>query len=124
MAVRPHLRKCFEAIQSVQFADDLTILSMTSPEKEVVPFVVPVDPKHKNIEVWMVEITTAMRLGVRQQMLLGVQSYPTMKRTEWMQKWPGQVVLNGSQVHWTAETEAALDEKGNQGLVEYAEQLR
>ena len=55
------------------------------------------------------------RLGVRQQMLQGVQSYPTSKRTEWMQKWPGQVVLNGSQVHWTAETEAALDEKGNQG---------
>jgi len=54
LRVQPHLRKCFEGIKGVDFMPDLTITGMTSPEGEKVPFVKPVDPKHKNIEVWMV----------------------------------------------------------------------
>lgn len=33
---------------------------MTSPEGECVPFLTPIDPKNKNIEVWMVEVKDAM----------------------------------------------------------------
>ena len=47
-------------ISSVEFDDDLRILSMTSPEGECVPFLTPIDPKNKNIEVWMVEVKDAM----------------------------------------------------------------
>jgi hypothetical protein len=47
-------------ISSVEFAEDLTISSMTSPEGECVPFLTPIDPKNKNIEVWMVEVKEAM----------------------------------------------------------------
>lgn len=36
LAVQPHLRKCFEAIQSLDFAPDLTITGMNSQEKEKV----------------------------------------------------------------------------------------
>jgi dynein heavy chain, axonemal len=32
-----------------------------------------------------------------------------------MQSWPGMCVLNASQLHWTAETEAALDKHSAQG---------
>jgi len=29
--------------------------------------------------------------------------YPTLKRTKWVQKWPGQCVLCVTQMYWTAE---------------------
>ena len=41
-----------------------------------------------------------------------------------MLDWPGQVVLNGSQVHWTLETEKALADKGNQGVYDYYDQIK
>jgi hypothetical protein len=36
LAVQPHLRKCFEAIASLDFAPDQTITAMNSAEKEKV----------------------------------------------------------------------------------------
>ncbi|GMI07902.1 hypothetical protein TrRE_jg5473 [Triparma retinervis] len=124
LRVQPHLKKCFEGIKSVEFHDDLTIHKMKSSEGEVVPWETPVDPKSKNIENWMVEVTDAMLEAVRMQFLLSIEQYTEVPRTEWMQSWPGQIVLNASQVHWTRETEEALNEKGNQGIVEYYEQLK
>ena len=70
----------------------------------------------KNIEVWMVELNLAMCAAVRDHMIRAVRCYPDTQRTRWMLDWPGQVVLNGSQVHWTLETEKALADKGNQNL--------
>ena len=122
--VQPHLRKCFEGIKSVKFDSSLCISQMTSSEGEVVPFVKDIDPKGKNIEVWMVELNLAMCAAVRDHMIRAVRAYPDTPRTQWMLDWPGQVVLNGSQVHWTLETEKALQEKGNQGVYDYYEQIK
>ena len=47
-AVQPHLKKCFEAIARLDFASDLKISSMESPEGEVMPF-----DKHMYPEVWL-----------------------------------------------------------------------
>lgn len=44
-AVQPHLRKCFEAIDRLAFADDLQISAMQSREGEVMPFDKPMLPK-------------------------------------------------------------------------------
>merc|ERR1719502_918038 len=96
---------------------------MNSAEGEVVPFVTPVDPNGKNIEVWMVELGKAMIDGVRFQMLSAIQDYLVTKRTDWMQKWPGMIVLNGSQVHWSTEFETLANEKGNAGVKQYHGQL-
>jgi hypothetical protein len=38
LAVQPHLRKCFEAIESLDFAPDLSISAMTSREGERMSF--------------------------------------------------------------------------------------
>lgn len=40
-----------------------------------------------------------MCASVREQMMLGVNDYLAIDRTQWMQNWPGQIVLNGSQVN-------------------------
>ena len=33
-----------------------------------------------------------------------------MPRTEWVLKWPGQVVIAGCQTYWTTEVSEALEE--------------
>ena len=123
LRVQPHLRKCFEGIKTVDFQEDLTITGMSSPEGEKVPFVKPVDPKNKNIENWMGELKDAMIAGVRDNMVKAVTEYPTIARTEWIQRWAAQCVLNGSQLHWTREVEQALTESGNKGCYNYYDQL-
>jgi dynein heavy chain, axonemal len=120
--VQPHLKKCFEGIKSVDFKDDLTIVAMTSSEKEHVIWNAPVDPKNKSIEVWMTELQVMMLATIRQQMILGIQDYYETKRTDWMQKWPGQVVINASQFQWTAECEEMINESGNEGVKAYYQQ--
>ena len=72
----------------------------------------------------MVELNLAMCAAVRDHMIRAVRAYPDTQRTRWMLDWPGQVVLNGSQVHWTLETEKALSDKGNQGVYDYYEQIK
>ena len=123
LRVQPHLRKCFEGIKSVDFRDDLSIVGMTSPEGENVPFLQPVDPKNKNIEFWMVEVKDAMVASVRDNLLRAIIDYTTRPRTEWMQLWAAQCVLNGSQCHWTREVEEAFKLNGNIGALEYYKQL-
>ena len=57
-------------------------------------------------------------------MIKAIQDYSHCPRTVWMQKWPAQCVLNGSQVHWTSEVEECLTARGNQGAYAYYERLR
>ena len=52
LAVQPHLRKCFEAINSLDFQADLTITAMNSVEGEKVPFAEHMKPKG-NVEHWL-----------------------------------------------------------------------
>ena len=123
LRVQPHLRKCFEGIKGVDFQPDLTITGMTSPEGEKVGYLKPVDPKGKNIEHWMVEVMEAMIASVRDTMIDAIIDYSETPRTEWMQRWAAQCVLNGSQFHWTREVEQAMAEGGNGGVWAYYEQL-
>eukprot|EP00975_Prorocentrum_lima_P000118 27889-Prorocentrum_lima.AAC.1 len=64
-----------------------------------------------------------MQLSVRREMIKGILDYVATPRTEWMQKWPAQVVLNGSQAHWTRETEEYLDASGAAGVRAYYDVL-
>ena len=61
-----------------------------------------------------------MRKSTKQVLYDSIVDYTEMARVDWMRKWPGMCVLNGSQFHWTVEMEAAMREKGNQGLQEQA----
>jgi len=47
---------------------------------------------------WCHQVCDMMCASVRQQMILGVNDYLAVDRTQWMQNWPGQIVLNASQV--------------------------
>jgi len=122
-AVQPHLKKCFEGIRSVIFESDKipVIKGMISGEKEQVDMCVNVDPRGKNVEVWMSEVELAMKRSIRRVMLDSVADYTVTPRTQWVQKWPGMCVLNASQLHWTREMEEGIREKGNQGVSDYVQ---
>ena len=64
-----------------------------------------------------------MLASIRDVMVKAVTEYVSVPRTDWMQSWAAQCVLNGSQLHWTREVEEALKNKGNRGAFEYYDQL-
>jgi dynein heavy chain len=115
-AVQPHLKKCFEGVNQVKFEENNSITTMISREKETVPMFEPVDPNNKSVEVWMTEIEDMMRVSIRHVMYKSVTDYWETKRGKWMQKWPGMMVLNASQYHWTKETEELIVEFGAEGV--------
>jgi len=116
-AVQPHLKKCFEGVRSVDFADGSNeIVAMVSAERERVTLVTKVDPRGKNVEVWMSEFESAMIASVKATLLDSIQDYVKIGRGEWTQKWPGQCVLNGSQLHWTREIEEGIRNSGADGV--------
>eukprot|EP00937_MAST-01D_sp_MAST-1D-sp2_P005910 g5910.t1 len=117
--VQGHLGKCFEGINRVDFEEDLTISAMNSADKEKIHFIENINPVNREVEKWMTELNEQMVASVRDQMWQGICDYPVAARTEWMIKWPAQVVINGSQVFWTKETEQYIDNHGNEGVKEY-----
>ena len=94
--VRPHLRKVFEAMADLEFADDDTIWAMFSGEGEKVNFVKKIDPKDRNVEYWMGDVEKMMTLSVRQVLYHSVLEYKEKLRNDWIINHPGQCVLNGS----------------------------
>ena len=84
----------------------------------------PNTPKAKgNVEVWFTDLMKAMRLSMKEVFKASIKEYSKMRRGDWVLNWPGQVVLNVSQLYWTNEVEALLSAKGTAGLKEYEAQL-
>ncbi len=106
-AVQPHLRKCFEAINKVDFQDDLAMTCMYSGENEKVEWDNHVYPEG-NVEFWLTEVEKMMRMSINTQLGLSVIDYVQNDRKAWVLKWPGQVVLGCDQIFWTRETEEAI----------------
>ena len=71
------------------------------------------------------KVQASMRLSVKREVKKSMEAYPTMERSEWVfAGWPGQCVLNVSQLYWTREAEDLMTKKGNKGLKEYDDLLR
>lgn len=76
-------------MHSIEFDKDKRIHAMFSAEKERVSFVKLVDPNKQNVEEWMNEVETMMRLSVRQALLRSIEHYPTVERRDWVLQHPG-----------------------------------
>ncbi|XP_040015424.1 dynein heavy chain 1, axonemal [Xiphias gladius] len=108
-AVQPHLRKCFENIARLQFQSDLQITHMYSGEGEEVKLFLPVWPTG-NVEDWLRDVEKSMKATLRDNIDHSLKVYPEQPRVEWVLSWPGQVVIAGCQVFWTAEVSEALEQ--------------
>lgn len=121
-AVQPHLRKCFDAIASIEFGKKKTetgetvttndIVAMISPEGERLTFGVGLKARGA-VEDWLSKVEEAMFLSVKRYMRLGYRCYPAKDRSFWMQEHPNQVVLTVSQQQWCTNVHSILDGKGN-----------
>ena len=100
-----HVAKCFDGIYKLSFTPKNVITAMESVEKEVVEFVRTIVPAEANglVEKWLLQVEEVMKLSLREVTAKAVEAYRTTPREEWVLNWPGQVVLAGSGVHWTAE---------------------
>lgn len=128
MRVQPHLNKCFEGINKLTFNDDMDALAMISIEKEEVEFVEKVSTAaaRGSVEKWLFQTEEQMLASVRNETSKSYANYVELKRTEWVTKWPGMVVLCVSQIYWAIEIETRFDAKKslNDFLKEQQDQLR
>ncbi|ETV99156.1 hypothetical protein H310_08559 [Aphanomyces invadans] len=116
LRVQPHLKKAFDGINLLEFQPNMDITAMLSPENEKVPFLFEkiaqsqINPNSTggNVEIWLQEVEVTMRKSVAYHVDLSMEDYPKQDRLQWVQQWPGQVVLAINQTVWTAQTEAAL----------------
>ena len=115
--MRPHLKKVFENMNDMEFEPDTTIVAMMSGEKEKIQFYAAIDPRDKKVEDWMCEVEKMMYMSIRNVLKISIEEYGTYPRNDWILKHAGQCVLNGSQVHWTANLERACKENGTKGIM-------
>ncbi|EGD83038.1 dynein heavy chain 2 [Salpingoeca rosetta] len=111
--VQPHMKKCFEGIARLKFDEQQQILGMISSENEEVQFdrvLVPADAKGM-VEKWLDEVLKTMISSLRKVISESLKAYAKTSRNQWVQDWPGQVVLAVSSIFWTSNVEEALASK-------------
>ena len=101
---------------------------MISAEKEIVPLKKKIDvnegDKKGNVEKWMLEIENVMRATLKELTKASLADYYKIKRTDWVQKWPGQIVLAVDQIDWTKGVEDTFRENAPNGLKNYNKKLK
>jgi dynein heavy chain len=112
VALQPHFKKVFEAVEKVTFGSASLIEKVISPEKESIDLSHAVDPKGHNVESWLLLLEGEMRNTIRDIMKAAIADYYDTPRIDWMQYWPSMHVLNGSQLHWTRQTEELFEQHG------------
>ncbi|KAL3158235.1 hypothetical protein ABBQ38_010487 [Trebouxia sp. C0009 RCD-2024] len=120
--VQPFVKKCFEAVKEFVFADDGKITGMVSVEGEKLDWIEAVDPSLTGaVELWMGEVEGVIRRTLHKLAGQALAAYATTQRSKWILEWPGQLVLNCSQVYWTKEVGEAITMEGCKGLAKYGE---
>jgi dynein heavy chain, axonemal len=123
LRVQPHLKKCFEAIDKLQFNDDLVVEGMFSPENELVPWPRRLNPAEARgaVEKWLLQTEAIMREAVRDQTAKARLSYRETPRIQWVLDWPGMCIICIGQMYWTTEVEASIVEPDGKGVQRYAD---
>lgn len=117
--VQPHLKKCFEGIARLTFDEQQRIVAMVSSEQEEVRLnkaLVPADAKGR-VEQWLHEVGQGMVDSLHKLTADSVAAYNQAPRTQWVQDWPGQVVLATTSIYWTRQVEEAFN--AGRGLGDY-----
>lgn len=112
LRVQPHLKKCFEGINKLEFTEEQEILGMISAEGETVPFATKIFPaKAKGmVEKWLLQVEDVMLASMRKVISDAVVAYKQTPRKKWVLDWPGQVIICSSSIYWTAEVIQAMEQ--------------
>ncbi len=110
LRVQPHLKKCFEGVEKLDFDNNMDIRAMLSKEGEKVKMSRVINPAEAKgaVEKWLKEFEGVMKETIQEQLVKGTESYPRALRHDWVLNWPGQVVLAVTQIFWTKNVASAL----------------
>ncbi|CAG9464833.1 unnamed protein product [Pedinophyceae sp. YPF-701] len=121
--IQKFTKKIFEAVKEFQFEASGDITGMTSVEGETIPWIEPVSPaKIGAVEAWLLECENVIKRTLHKIARDAIEAYADTERSRWILNWPGQLVLNCSQVYWTSDVMQAIQSAGAAGLKEYAGQ--
>ena len=111
-AVQPHMRKCFDAIQKLEFgAEGKTandILAMISPEGERVSLGKGLKARG-NVEVWLCSVEEAMVKNLYNLHKAAIADFYEKSRPEWTKHHSSQVIISVSQIMYNRDVLAAFD---------------
>jgi len=121
LRVQPFVKKCFESVRELIFEAEGEITGLLSIEGEKIPFMDSVNPASSGaVEVWLLEVEGAMKRTLHKVAGESIEAYTKGPRSKWILNWPGQLVLNCSQVFWTREVSLSIETAGAEGLKAYA----
>jgi len=125
LRVQPHLNKCFEGINCLEFDSILDIHAMISYDKERVEFVqiISTTEARGSVEKWLLRVEEEMLKCVANELALSYSSYLLEKREQWVTLWPQMIVLCISQVFWAVEVHACLQVRNRSLILSFYEQL-
>ena len=132
LAVQPHLRKCFDAIQKLDFGTTPSqdggqtytndILGLLSPEGERVPLQKMVKARG-NVETWLGHVEESMMTSLRKLTKASIGDFESRPRHEWVTCHASQVILTVAQIMWCRDlTECFTLEDDVLGEVKGAEE--
>jgi dynein heavy chain, axonemal len=121
--VQPHLKKCFEGVNSLEFDSNLDILGMYSAQKEYIKFTKLVSTVEAAgaVEKWLLDVEHIMLASMKEVCASSHGAYTDVPREKWVLEWPGQVVIGVSSIFWTKEVEFVIMEGRQNGLKKYLE---
>ncbi|XP_028130568.2 dynein beta chain, ciliary-like [Diabrotica virgifera virgifera] len=122
--IQRHLTKLFDSIGRLIFEQvgSKRAKAMKSKEnEEIVPFVTMCDCTGK-VEIWLNRVIDVMRATLHQQFSECVITYDEKPRELWINDYPAQPALCGTQIWWTTEVNLAfarLEEGYESALKDY-----
>lgn len=61
------------------------------------------------VEKWLLQVQEVMIKSLKDVTAQAVEAYSKEPREKWVLEWPGQVVIAGSSIFWTAEATEAIE---------------
>ncbi|KAJ9437970.1 Dynein-1-beta heavy chain [Diplonema papillatum] len=114
--VLPHLKKCFEGVHGLEFADSarkgggIVAKKMIEAGGEAVDFLQPVQVEGEPVEHWLGQVEEAMRVALRRYLWVTYENLKAKPKdlAPWLKDHFGQLLITSASINWTSEVDKTL----------------